>query len=84
MDTVGSRWFSVPHFSDCSCHLVDRRWHVQTTMFLQCNDSIHTPFFYYFKYDIPHTSDNLATQGAVYKLWVIQVNRLSQVLTHKK
>ena len=39
--------------------------------------------FYYFKYDIPHTSDNLATLGAVYKHRVIQVNRLSQVLAHR-
>ena len=36
--------------------------------------------FYYFKYDMPHTSDNLATLGALYKHRVIQVNRLSQVL----
>ena len=39
--------------------------------------------FYYFKYDIPHTSDNLATLGAVYNHRVIQVNRLSQVLDHR-
>jgi hypothetical protein len=38
---------------------------------------------YYFKYDIPHTSDNLATLGALYKHRVIQVNRLSQVLAHR-
>ena len=39
--------------------------------------------FYYFKYDIPHASDNLATLGAVYKHRVIWVNRLSQVLIHR-
>ena len=39
--------------------------------------------FYYFKYDIPHSSDNLATLGAVYKQRVIQLNRLSQVLAHR-
>ena len=39
--------------------------------------------FYYFKYDIPHTSDSLATLGALYKHRVIQVNRLSQVLAHR-
>ena len=39
--------------------------------------------FYYFKYDMPHTSDNLATLGALYKHRVIQVNRLSQVLAHR-
>ena len=41
------------------------------------------PLFYYFKYDMPHTSDTLATLGAVYKHRVIQVNRLSQVLAHR-
>ena len=40
-------------------------------------------FFYYFKYDIPHTSDNLATLGALYKHRVTQVNRLSKVLAHR-
>ena len=39
--------------------------------------------FYYFKYDIPHKRDNLATLGAVFKHRVIQVNRLSQVLAHR-
>ena len=39
--------------------------------------------FNYFKYDIPHTSDNMATMGAIYKHRVIQVNRLSQALAHR-
>ena len=33
--------------------------------------------FLLFMYDIPHTSDNLATLGALHEHRVIQVNRLS-------
>ena len=40
-------------------------------------------FLLYFEFDILHTNCNLATLGTVYNHWVIQVNRLSQVLAHR-
>ena len=40
-------------------------------------------FHFYFKYDTPQTGYNLVTLGTVYNHPVIQVNRLSQVLTHR-
>ena len=32
---------------------------------------------------MPHTGYNLVTLGTVYNHWVVQVNRLLQVLTHR-